>query len=230
MVKSLSVFFPAYNEEGNIALTVEKAAEVLKKLNIEWEILVINDGSKDQTQEIAEKVASRLDNVSVINQPNGGYGMALRGGFHNAKYDWIAYTDGDGQFDLSEIDKFIKLSGEADYVIGYRIKRSDPFYRLIFAKTWALSVYLLFGIWVKDIDCGFKMISRKVLDGITALESTRGAMINAELLIKAKNSGFRVAQVGVNHYPRRAGVPTGANIKVIIRSYLDLFNLWLKLR
>ncbi len=228
-VKSLSVFFPAYNEEGNIQRTTEKAIEVLKTKNLEWEILIINDGSKDKTGEIADELAKKYKNIKVVHQENGGYGMALRAGFENAKYDWIVYTDGDGQFDFSEIDKFLDKADSADYIIGYRIKRQDPFYRLIFAKLWAVSVFTLFWIWVKDFDCGFKLINKRVLNKIEPLESKRGAMINAELIIKTKKYGFKIAQVGVLHYPRLAGSPTGANIKVIVQSYIDLLKLYFKL-
>lgn len=228
-LKSLSVFFPVFNEEGNIESTTEKAVEVLKTKNIDWEILIIDDGSTDHTGEIADKLAVKYQNVNVIHQPNGGYGMALRSGFKNAKYDWIVYTDGDGQFDFREIDKFIEKAEDADYIIGYRIKRQDPFYRVIFAKIWAISVFSLFWIWVSDFDCGFKMINRKALEKIKPLESKRGAMINAELIIKTKKYGFKVAQVGVHHYPRLAGSPTGASIKVILQSYIDLLKLYFKL-
>lgn len=229
IVDSLSIFFPAYNEEGNIVLTVKKAEKVLENLKIKnWEIIIVNDGSSDKTGEKAEILAKEDKNIRVINQPNGGYGMALRSGYYHAKYPYIVYTDSDGQFDFSEVTKFIEKIDEADLVIGYRIKRSDPFIRLIFAKGWAISLYVFFGFWLKDVDCGFKMINKKVLEKIPPLESTRGGMINAELVIKARNAGFNIAQVGVNHYPRLAGKPTGASLKVIVRSFLDLFKLWWK--
>ncbi len=231
MVNSLSVFFPAYNEEKNIERTVAKAVEVLKNLDLKnWEIIVVNDGSKDKTGEIAEELAEKNRSIRVINQENGGYGRALRAGFSNAKYEWVVFTDSDGQFDFSEIDKFLKEADLADYIIGYRIKRSDPFYRLVTAKVWALSVFLLFGIWVKDIDCGFRMIKRGVLEKIPPLESTRGAMINAELLIKVRRAKFKIVQVGIHHFPRAAGVPTGVKLNVILKSYMELFKLWLNLR
>ncbi len=230
-IKNLSVFFPAYNEEGNIARTTERALDVLKKLDLEnYEVIVVNDGSKDRTSEVAHELVKKYKFVQVVDQENGGYGMALRGGLNAAKYDWVVYTDGDGQFDFSEITKFLAKAEEGnDYIIGYRMKRNDPFYRLIFAKIWAISVFFLFWIWVKDIDGGFKMINKRVLDKIPALKSTRGAMINAELLIKTKKYGFKIAQVGVHHYPRLEGTPTGANLHVILKSYHDLFSLWLKL-
>lgn len=230
---SLSVFFPAYNEEKNITSTTQKAVKVLKDLGIhEWEILLINDGSKDKTGEVADRLAQKYTNVHAIHQPNGGYGMALRAGFKNAKYELIAYTDADGQFDFSEVTKFLDHLGEADFIIGYRIKRQDPFFRLLFAKGWALSLLTFFGLKLKDVDCGFKMVKKEVVGKIQnnfPLQSTRGGMINAELAIKANKLGFKVAQVGVHHYPRLAGKPTGANLKVISRSYLDLLKLWWKL-
>ena len=159
-IDSLSVFFPAYNEEASIVSTVEKAVEALKSLKIKnWEIIIVNDGSFDKTGEKAEELVKKNNNIKVINQPNGGYGMALRSGYYHAKYSYIVYTDSDGQFNFSEVTKFIEKIEEADLVIGYRIKRKDPFIRLVFAKGWAICLYIFFGFWLKDVDCGFKMIN-----------------------------------------------------------------------
>lgn len=222
----LSVFFPTYNEEENITQTVTKAVDVLKKLRITWEIIVVDDGSKDQTPQIADRLAKAILGVRVIHQANGGYGKALRTGFDHAKYDWIVYTDADGQFDFTEVDKFLEQTDKADVIYGYRIKRQDPPQRLLFAKGWAISVWLFFGLWLKDIDCGFKMLSSKAVKEISPLISTRGGMINAEIAIKSKRAGLKIAQVGVHHYPRKAGSPTGASLKVILTSYLNLLQLW----
>ncbi len=226
-IDELSVFFPAYNEEGNIENTVKKAVKVLEGLNLKrWEVLIIDDGSRDKTPEIADSLARDIKGVSAIHQPNGGYGMALRSGFKNAKYDYVVYTDSDGQFNFSEFDKFQSKAREgADVVYGYRMKRNDPFVRKLNAYGWKLAVFLCFGLWLRDVDCGFKMVSRRALNKITPFKSTRGGMINAELAIKAKRAGFKIAQVGVNHYPRTKGLPTGANIRVIIQSFIDLFTL-----
>lgn len=230
MIDSLSVFFPSFNEEKNIALTVENAVKVLKDLKIKnWEILVINDGSSDKTGEIADQLVKRNKNIRVIHKQNGGYGTALRAGFSNAKYEWIVYTDSDGQFDFSEITKFLGKIKEVDMIYGYRIKRNDPILRTVTAKGWALSVWILFRLWMRDVDCGFKMVNKKVLEKIPPLQSTRGGMINAELAIKAQKYGFRIIQVGVNHYPRLYGKPTGVKLNVIVQSYLDLLSLWWKL-
>lgn len=229
-VQNLSVFFPVFNEDKNIELTVEKAVSVLEKLKINWEIIIINDGSFDNTQKIADNLAKKYLKIKVINQPNGGYGMALRSGFEASKYEWIVYNDADGQFNFAEVINFLDETDNADLILGYRIKRNDPYKRLILAKGWAIVLFILFGLRFRDVDCGFKMVNKKVLNGIPKLESTRGAMINAELAIKAGKFGFRIAQVGVHHYPRLYGKPTGASMKVIITSFIEVFKLWLKLR
>lgn len=230
-IKNLSVFFPLYNEEGNVKEDVTKAVKVLEKLKIDYEILLINDGSTDETGGMAEQIAKKNPKVRVIHhQKNLGYGEALKSGFYNARFDTIVYTDGDRQFNFAEVDKFLEKIKDHDLVIGYRIKRQDPFFRILFKKGWTLSLFTFFGLTLKDVDCGFKMVKRSVLEKIPKLESTRGAMINAEIVIKAKKYGFKVTQVGVNHYPRLSGKPTGATLNVIIRSFFDLFRLWWKLK
>lgn len=226
VVRELSVFFPVYNEEKNIPVTVDRAIKVLKTLDLErYEIILVDDGSKDKSPEIVDGMAKKYDFVKAVHQPNGGYGCALRTGFANAKYEWIVYTDADGQFDFSEVTKFLEKAQDADLIYAYKTKRQDHFFRILAAKGWALSLYLFFGLNVKDVDTGFKMVSRKVLDKIPPLESTRGGMINAELVIKAKKYGFRFAQVSVSHYSRLFGRPTGVKLRVIIQSYLDLLRL-----
>ncbi len=230
-IDSLSVFFPCINEEGNIENTVGKAEEILKKLKLRYEIIVIDDGSTDQTGQIADRLARGNSNIRVVHHPqNLGYGEALKSGFYNARYDTIVYTDGDGQFDFSEVTKLLDKIEDADVVIGYRMKRQDPFLRKLFGKGWRLTLLTFFGLTLKDVDCGFKMVRKEVLEKIPHLESQRGAMINAELAIKSKKAGFRIAQVGVNHYARLSGKPTGANFRVIIKSFVDLLRLWWKLK
>lgn len=231
-IDSLSVFFPAYNEEENIKNTVSKAKEVLEKIVDKWEIIIINDGSTDKTGEIADSLKKTDSRIKVITHSlNQGYGAALKDGFYNSRYPWIAFTDPDGQFDFSEITKFLEVQKEkqADLVIGYYLKRQVPFYRKINSFFWELIVFLLFGLRVKAIDCGFKLISKKVLDTVSHLESVRGAFISSELIIKAKNTGFTIAEVGVHHFPaKRMG--TGSNLNVIIKSFIDLLRLWRKLK
>lgn len=230
-INELSVFFPVYNEEKNIPVTVEKAVKVLKTLGLKkYEIILVDDGSKDKSPEVVDDLAKKYDFIKAVHQPNGGYGCALRTGFANAQYEWIVYTDADGQFDFSEVTKFLEKAEEADLIYAYKIKRSDPPFRTLAAAGWALSLFLILGLRVKDVDTGFKMVNRKVLEKIPFLESTRGGMINAELVIKARRAGFKFTQVSVSHYPRLYGKPSGVKPAVIIQSYIDLLKLWWKTR
>ncbi|MGB9911250.1 MAG: glycosyltransferase family 2 protein [Microgenomates group bacterium] len=231
-IKELSVFFPAYNEEANIKETVEKAIAVLNEVAEKWEIIVVDDGSKDKTGEIVKKLMKKEPRIRMITHtPNRGYGAALKSGFYNSQYKWIAFTDADGQFDFSEITKFFEKQKEtgADLVIGYYLKRAVPFYRIWGSKLWELAVFLLFGLKVKDIDCGFKLIKKEVIEKIPPLEVERGPFISSELLIKAKKEGFKIVQIGVHHYPRKAGKATGASLKVIWSGLKDLIRLKRKL-
>lgn len=235
MIKNLSVFFPAYNEEKNIENTVLKADQVLKSLKLDaYEIIVINDGSKDNTGKIADELAQGNKNIRVIHHnPNKGYGEALKSGFYNSKYDWIAFTDSDGQFDFSEITDFINKQEEegADLVIGFYKKRQVGLFTKITTKLfWEPVVLILFSLHVKDIDCAFKLISKKVIDTIPKLKASRGAFISSELLVKAKRARFKIVEIGITHHERKMGKGTSRSLSVIINSYLDLFKLWWKLR
>ena len=231
-IKSLSVFFPTYNEEGNIKSTVTKAKAVLQKYVENWEILIVNDGSTDRTKEISEELSMEDERIKVFNhEVNRGYGASLKSGFYNAKYPWIVFTDSDGQFDFSEINSFFEKQQEtnADLVIGYYKKRKVSKFKIITSRMWEIAVMILFGLHVHDIDCGFKLVSKKVIDKIPKLESERGAFISSEFLIKAKKSGFKIVEIPVTHLPRVQGKGTGRNIKVIIQSFVDLLKLWKKL-
>lgn len=231
-VNRLSVFFPAYNEEGNIEKTVEKALLVLRKLGLkDFEVLVVNDGSTDNTAKIIEKLVKKDSHVKLINRiQNGGYGEALKSGLYGARFENIVYTDSDLQFDFSEVTKFIEKSKKADIVAGFRIDRSDPPLRILFGWVWTMLANVLLGVGVKDVDCGFKLVKKRVIDTIPQLESSRGGMISPELLAKAKKSGFKIVEVGVYHHPRQAGRQTGADLKVMLRSFADLLRLWWQLR
>lgn len=233
MIEKISVFFPAYNEEGNIEGVVNKARLVLEKLGLkDWEIIVVNDGSSDKTEEIVKGISKLDSRVKIIShETNRGYGAALKTGFYSSSYSWIAFTDSDGQFDFSEITNFIEKQKEtnADLVIGFYKKRQESKFKIITSKIWEFFVFILFGLRVKDIDCGFKLISKKVIDSIPKLESERGAFISSELLIKAKKKGFKIVEIPVSHFPRKKGKATGRNIRVIIRSFYDLFRLWFKM-
>jgi len=230
-VDSLSVFLPAYNEERNIGRTLLSVKNTLLKIADEWELTIINDGSKDKTREIVEDLINEDPRIKIINHDfNRGYGASLRSGFYSAGYPWIIFMDSDGQFDFSEIMGFIEKQNEtgADLVIGYYKERKVSFFKKITSKIWELLVFVLFGLKVKDIDCGFKLISKKVIEKIPRLESERGAFISSELLIKARKAGFKIVEIPVTHFP--AGrVGTGRKLNVIIQSFVDLIKLWKKL-
>jgi len=233
LIKELSVFLPAYNEELHVKKTTLKVKKVLEKVAGKWEIIIIDDGSKDNTGKIADSLRKKYGSrIRVIHHsPNRGYGAALKSGFYNCKYEWIAFIDIDGQFDFSEVPRLIEKQREtdADMVVGYYKKRKVPFYRKLNTFAWQVVVNILFGLNIKDIDCGFKLISKRVIDKIPKLESERGAFISSEFLIKSKKAGFKIVEIGVTHYPAtRKG--TGANINVIIKSFVDLFKLWKKLK
>lgn len=232
LIKELSVFLPTYNEGANLAKTVENVTKNADRVAAKWELLIVNDGSKDDTLAVANKFAAKDKHIRVINhEANRGYGAALKSGLYGAKYDWISFIDSDGQFDFSEIDLLIKTQEKtgADLVIGYYRKRRVSPIRKLNTLAWQIVVFFLFGLRVRDIDCGFKLISKKVIDKIEKLESERGAFISSEFLIKAEKHNFKIIEIPVTHYPRRQGEGTGAKLNVIIKSFTDLFRLWKKL-
>lgn len=230
LISALSVFFPTYNEEKNIKKTVLDAKKVLLGIAENWEIIIVNDGSKDRTGEIAGQLIKGDVRIRVINHfLNKGYGAALKTGFKAAKYPWVAFTDADGQFDFSEITKFLTKTGSADLILGYRIKRADSLARSLFAFGWALIPRILFGMNVKDYSCGFKLIKKEVFDSTQPLKGEE-KVTQIEMLVKAKRKGFRFAEIGVHHFPREFGKQTGAKPKVVLKSALDLVKLWKKLR
>ena len=199
-IAKLSVFFPCYNEEKEIERTVEKAVKVLNEIAGSWEITIVNDGSKDNTLKVAQGLAKKNENIHVVNHKiNRGYGAAFKSGLYASKYPWIAFTDADGQFDFSEVTKFIEKQKEtnADLVIGYYKKRQVSKTKILTSKMWEALVHLLFGLKVKDIDCGFKLISKKVVDAIPDLESERGAFISSEFLVKAKKKGYKLSLIHI---------------------------------
>lgn len=232
-ITELSVFLPIYNEEANIKKTFKNVKDNLVKNVSQWEIILVDDGSKDKTPKICDDLAKGDKRVRVIHHnPNQGYGGSFKTGMYAAKYQWISFIDSDGQFDFSEISKFIKTQQKtgADLVIGYYLGRKVSFLRKLNSRIWQTIVFILFGLNVRDIDCGFKLISKKVIDTIPKLESTRGAFISSEFLIKAQKAGFKIVEIGASHYPRKQGEATGAKLEVIIQSFVDLFNLWKKIK
>lgn len=221
---SITVFFPCYNEQGNVRRVVEQALGVLQKLGADYEILVVDDGSSDDTGRIADEVAAGHAGVRVIHHPhNLGYGAALQSGLRAATKDLVFYTDGDGQFDLAEMPALLALMEQYDIVACYRINRQDNLLRKFNGWAWTKLVRLAFSLKVRDVDCAFKLYRRKIFDDIT-LEST-GALISTEILARAVRKGYTMTQRGVHHYPRTAGRQTGANPRVILRAFRELWKL-----
>lgn len=228
-VDSLSVFFPFYNEEGNIENVVRKADGIAREVAKQYEIIIVDDGSKDGTGEIAKRLTEENPNWRLVSHDvNRGYGGALKSGLYSCRYDLVTFNDGDGQFDFSEIGIFLDNLPNADLVIGYRKKRSEGGIRVINQKLYHLLILVLFGVHFRDLDCGFKLLRKKVLDSIPHLES-EGALVSAELLILAKRKGFRIVEVPVSHYPRIYGKPTGANLRVILKMFWEVYKFWRRL-
>jgi len=226
---SISVFFPCYNEQDNIAGVVEKALDLLEKLDTDYEVIIVNDGSSDNTGKIADELAGRVDRVKAVHhQTNLGYGAALQSGFRSSTKELVFYTDGDGQFDINEMPPLLELIQQYDIVSCYRLNRQDNFVRKVNAWCWTKLVCLLFGMKIRDIDCAFKLYRKEIFDNIKLVST--GALIDAEILARAVRKGYRVVQRGVHHYPRTAGAQTGANLRVILRAFKELIGLWRQIR
>ena len=230
LISELSVFFPAFNEETNIKSTVLKAKKTLVAVADSWEIIIVDDGSSDGTGQVADILSRQDKKIKVVHhKPNRGYGGALKSGFEKAKYDWVAFTDSDGQFDFGEIEKFIAKKDEADLILGYRINRADSLARKVFTFGWSAFARILLGLKVKDYSCGFKMIKKNAYNKLLPLVGEE-KVTQIELIVKASRLGLKIVEVGVNHYPRTSGKQTGASLKVVAKSIADIIRLRRKLR
>ncbi len=218
---SISVVLPAYNEEAVIQETITAVAMALKNWTADFEIVVINDGSKDKTKDIVERLTQSEPRICLLNHPvNSGYGSALVTGFSAVRKDLIFFMDSDGQFDISDLASFFPLIEKYDAVFGYRNSRQDSWMRKVNAWGWKQLVHFVFGVRVRDIDCAFKLYHADFFQ--TLQLETRGAMINTEIMYKFKRGGYTYAEVGVRHLPRREGQATGAHPRVIMRALGEL--------
>ena len=211
---------------------VERALAQIGALVPSIEVVIVDDGSTDATPAKADALAAADPRVRVVHQPNLGYGGALKTGFRESRGELIGFSDGDLQFDLSEMRLLLaRLESESpnrvDAVIGYRIRRRDPLHRRLIGHTYNRVVSAGFGLRARDIDCAMKLFRRECLDGLQL--DADGPFLSAELLIKLKARGARIAQVGVHHYPREAGANTGASFRKITRTLRDLARLRLAL-
>ena len=227
---SLSVVLPAYNESENIKKTIENCVFYLEENVLDYEVIVVNDGSSDDTKKIVEEISHLNFKIVLVNHEiNKGYGSALKSGFDNAKSEYIFFMDSDGQFDISDLDKLLTLVSPEYIVIGYRENRADSFIRSLNAWMYGLYIYLMFGLKVKDMDCAFKIFPNKAYRDIKPIKSG-GALFTSEFLIKLKRAGYIIKEVPVSHFPRRFGTQTGANIRVIIRMFKESWKLRNELR
>ena len=229
MDRSISIVLPAFNEAENIGASIDHAVSVLERVGVEFEVIVVDDGSSDETRRIVDGRAQADRRVRCIHHPrNRGYGAALRTGILAGVKELIFFTDADLQFDLAEIVKLLRYADDYDIIAGYRAQRSDPLPRLANAWAWGRLIDLLFDLQVRDIDCAFKVFHRRVFEAVPI--TSVGAFVNSEILIRARAAGFRLKQLPVGHYPRQRGNPTGANVRVIAKAFGELGRLYGELR
>ena len=222
----LSIFFPAYNDSGTIASMVIRAVHAAEALTPDYEIIVVNDGSADATAEVADELARTYPHVRVVHHPkNRGYGGALQTGFRSATKDLIFYTDGDAQYDPSEMAVlWPKMTDGVDLVNGYKISRSDPLHRIVIGRVYHHIVSLMFGLTVRDVDCDFRLMRRAIFDRIQ-LRKTSG-VICLEMMKNIQDAGFRIVEVPVHHYHRAFGKSQFFNLRRIAKTAIDVLRLW----
>lgn len=223
---SLSVFFPAYNDSGTIASLVITAFQTASKLTPDYEVIVVNDGSTDSTSQILAELARVYPRLKIVtHQVNRGYGGALRSGFSSASKEIIFYTDGDAQYDPSEMELlWPKMTAGVDLVNGYKISRSDPWHRIIIGRIYHHAVKTMFGLHVRDVDCDFRLLRRSIFDRVR-LEKNSG-VICLEMMKKIQDAGFRIVEVPVHHYHRAHGQSQFFNFRRVIRTGIDVVKLW----
>ncbi|WP_338255458.1 glycosyltransferase family 2 protein [Dictyobacter halimunensis] len=220
---SLSVVLPAYNEEAVIEQTVTMVASALRTWTDDFEIIVVDDGSRDHTRDIIERLIGDEPRIRLMHHSqNRGYGAALVTGFHTASKELVFFMDSDGQFDINDLERFFPLIEHCDAVLGYRAPRHDPWIRKLNAWGWKQLVHLVLGIKVRDLDCAFKLYRAEFFQTLNL--ETRGAMINAEILYKFVRAGHIYTEVGVRHLPRQKGKATGAHPRVILKAMRELIS------
>ncbi|MBN1138564.1 MAG: glycosyltransferase family 2 protein [Anaerolineae bacterium] len=227
---TISLVLPAHNEAENIEPVVTEAVPALAAVSDDYEIIVVDDGSKDDTAGVARRLMETEPHLRLVQHPvNKGFGAAVLTGFTSATKDWILYTDADRQFVLAELANFAPFTDKADLIAGYRAPRRDPFLRVLYGKGWSMLCTLFFGYTVRDVDCGFKLLRREIIDQLADKIDSRGATFSIEWLVRAKRAGYRFVELPVTHRPRVAGSQSGARLSVITRAFRELFRLRLKL-
>lgn len=225
---SLSLVLPAHNEEDNIEIVIRRALDVLPRHIDSFEIIPVDDGSKDATGRIVDRMAAEDERIRPVHHPvNRGYGGALKSGFAASRNDYVMFMDADRQFDIADIQRLAPFIPTHDIVAGFRMERSDPMHRRIFAEIFNLAVRILFGVHMRDLDCAFKVFRGEQLRSLRL--TTSGALINAEIQAKLRRQGATLQQVGVPHYPRVAGSATGGSLRVILHAMKETIQLWVRM-
>jgi len=228
-LSGISVFLPCHNEEGNIERVVAALESELPRIAERHEIIVVDDGSRDRTGQIADRLAAANPNIKVVHHPiNRGYGAAVISGIRACTQPWAVLCDGDGQFEASDIARLAAKVPDYDVVVGRRTHRADPLMRRVNGKAWTLLMRLLLGIRIRDIDCGLKIFRRDLLEGLDL--QAKGAMISAELMAQLVGRGANICEIDVRHLPRLVGEQSGASMKVILRAFKELILLYKRLR
>lgn len=225
----ISGFFPFLNDWGTIGSLVLGLDSSLQKITSEYEILIIDDGSNESAKDILRSLEKAFPKVRVITHiKNRGYGGALRSGFENAKYDWIFYTDGDAQYDPREVCLLVeKISGNVDVINGYKISRSDPFYRKITGKCYHYVVKVLFNVPIRDTDCDFRLIRKSIFNKVKLEENT--GLICTEMIRKISDAGYKFVEVPVHHFWRTSGKSQFFNLVRVSQVIIGLLGLWYRL-
>jgi glycosyltransferase involved in cell wall biosynthesis len=227
---SISVILPVYNEEGNIGQVIEKSYNFLKKEKIiaQYEIIVVDDGSKDNTNKITQELLRDMPNLKLITHPkNFGYGATLISGLKVSRYPLIFFMDADGQFDIKEIHNMFVFLKDFDIITGYRRKRADNLYRIILGKIYGGLVFLLFRLRFKDINCGFKIFKKEVLD--FEYENKSGGTFFTKVFLQARDKGYSIKEIPVEHMPRLKGRETGGSLRIAFMALFDLIRLRFKI-
>jgi len=228
MLDGLSVCLPCLNEEQAIASVLQSALKVLPGVAREFEIIVIDDGSRDRTGDLVRGMMPHEPRLRLVrHETNQGYGAALKTGFQAARLPWVFFTDADGQFDLEDLKILVAAAGRAEIVSGYRLHRADPWHRKLNAAIYAMSLRCFMGLSARDVNCAFKLYRREIFDRFPL--RTSGALINAEILCRARCAGCRIVWVAVTHRPRTTGVQTGAKPRVILKAIAEFWMLFFDL-
>lgn len=222
-LSSVSFFCPAYHDEKNLPVLIPRAHQFLSEITDAFEMIIVHDGSPDKTGEVADRLAVEFSNVRVLHhRKNLGYGATLRDGFLAAEYDYVMYTDGDNQYDVREFGPHLHLLGTADILSGYATRKAVSMRRMVQSLVYNWLIALLFFVRCRDIDCAMKIYSRKALDSLS-LKST-SCFIDAEMIIKSKKAGLRIAQFPVTQFPRKEGLASGSKTTVIAATVRDMLK------